>query len=203
MKTVILRTGTANIASVCAGLLREGIEAEISVEPDKVRSADAVVVPGVGAFAASMGPLREQGLEQTVRERVEREAPTLAVCVGMQLFADKSEESPGTAGLGIWPLEVTRFGPAAPRVPQLGWNHVEVDPRCRFLESGFVYFANSFKLPAAPPGWVCARANHGETFVAGAERGAVLACQFHPELSGAVGRRVLGRWIQRARELRA
>ncbi|MEO0459459.1 MAG: imidazole glycerol phosphate synthase subunit HisH [Myxococcota bacterium] len=200
MKVALIKTGTANIASVRAGLERAGAQVELTQDADTVKTAPAVVLPGVGAFAASLQPLRENGLEEPLRERIRAGRPTLAVCVGLQLLCDSSEESPGATGLGVFALRVTRFGLESPRVPQLGWNRIECDPECSLLESGHVYFANSYRLPHAPDGWSSARAQHGSDFVAGVERGAVLACQFHPELSGALGRRILERWTRRAKE---
>jgi len=85
-------------------------------------------------------------------------------------------------------------------VPQLGWNRISCDEGCELLEPGYVYFANSFKLDQVPVGWRAARADYGGEFVAALERGPQLACQFHPELSGALGLGLLGRWLERAAE---
>jgi len=86
--------------------------------------------------------------------------------------------------------------PSGLPVPQLGWNRVEPDPGCRFLEPGWAYFANSYKLASAASGWTVARTRYGTEFVSAMERGDVLACQFHPELSGAWGAELLGRWLE-------
>jgi imidazoleglycerol phosphate synthase glutamine amidotransferase subunit HisH len=81
------------------------------------------------------------------------------------------------------------------RVPQFGWNRIEPEPGCRYLEPGHAYFANSFRVLAAP-GCKVARADHGESFVAAIERGPLVACQFHPELSGTFGHRLIARWLE-------
>jgi imidazole glycerol phosphate synthase glutamine amidotransferase subunit len=112
----------------------------------------------------------------------------------MQLLADTSDESPGQDGLGVVTDTVTRFA-AHLRVPQLGWNQVWPDDGSRFITPGWAYFANSYKLETPPAGWRSARADHGGNFVAAAESGDVLACQFHPELSGDWGARVVERWL--------
>ncbi|MBK8481108.1 MAG: imidazole glycerol phosphate synthase subunit HisH [Proteobacteria bacterium] len=199
----VVRTGVANIASVLAGLRRLGAEPTLTEDPRAVAEARAVVLPGVGAFGAGMERLREAKLEGVLRERVAAGQPTLAVCLGLQLLCEGSEESPGVAGLGVLPSTVRRFSPAAQgpqpvRVPQLGWNEVLPQAEDGLLERGFAYFANSYRLDSAPPGWAWARSEHGGPFVAALERGAVLACQFHPELSGPWGAALLGRWLARA-----
>ncbi|MEO1481598.1 MAG: imidazole glycerol phosphate synthase subunit HisH [Myxococcota bacterium] len=200
MKAAVIRTGTANLASVRAGLVRAGVDVELTVDPALVRTSTVAVLPGVGAYGASVEPLREHGLAEALSERIAAGRPTLAVCVGLQLLCRSSDESPGAEGLGILPVHVTRFGEAAPSVPQLGWNTIACDPDCSMLADGYVYFANSYKMPEVPKGWAAARSEHGEAFVAGVERGAVLACQFHPELSGALGKAILGRFVARAQE---
>jgi glutamine amidotransferase len=192
---VVCRTGTANLASVFAGLTRAGGAPRMAHDAADVAAAGHVMLPGVGAFGASMEPLRESGLDKALIERIDAGRPTLAICVGLQLLCRDSEETPGAKGLGILPLTVTRF-PDTVRVPQLGWNRIDADPGCRLLKSGYVYFANSYRVSDVPDGWLGAIADHGGPFVGGLERGAVLACQFHPELSGPFGHTLLERWIQ-------
>lgn len=116
------------------------------------------------------------------------------MCVGLQVLFEESEESPGSEGLGVLPGKVGRF-PDTVRVPQFGWNRIEPEPGCRYLEPGYAYFANSYRALAAP-GCKVARAEHGDRFVAAVERGPLLACQFHPELSGAFGHRLIARWLE-------
>jgi imidazole glycerol phosphate synthase glutamine amidotransferase subunit len=118
----------------------------------------------------------------------------LAICLGLQILAEESEENPGVRGLGVLPATVTRFADGL-RVPQLGWNRVAAGDGARLLEDGAAYFANSFKLDNVPPGWTGATADHGGEFVAALERGPVLACQFHPELSGHWGQTLIERWL--------
>jgi len=120
--------------------------------------------------------------------------PTLAICLGLQLFGEASDESPGVRGLGCVPGRTTGFG-ATVISPQMGWNRVTPAPNSRLLEDGHAYFANSYRFEAVPPGWTGATARYGGTMVAALERGPVLGCQFHPELSGAYGERLLARWL--------
>lgn len=192
---LVVRTGTANLASVRAGLARAGAASELTGDPAAVRSADRVVLPGVGAFGAAAAALAADGLDEALRERVAAGRPTLAVCLGQQLLAEGSGESPGVPGLGAFPGTVERF-PAGVRIPQLGWNFVAPGPGCRWLTPGYAWFANSYRLTVAPAGWKAAWAEHGTRFVAALERDGVLACQFHPELSGPWGQDLLRRWLE-------
>ncbi len=200
-RVMVVSTGTANTASVLAGLRRAGAEPELTIDPDVVRGADRVMLPGVGAFAAAMERLRDAGLVEALRERIHDGRPTLGICLGLQLLCDGSEESPGVPGLGVAAGQVRRFGEDLV-VPQMGWNRVTAGPDCRWLEDGWAYFANSYRLVEVPEGWAAAVGHYGGDFVAAMERGDVVACQFHPELSGGYGGAVLGRWLGRCQETR-
>jgi imidazole glycerol phosphate synthase glutamine amidotransferase subunit len=191
----VVPTGTANIASVLAAFRRLGIEPTVARHLSTVEESDRVVVPGVGSFGAAMSELDRLGMRETLRQRLDMGRPTLAICVGMQLLATASEESSGVEGLGHIPRTVTRF-PDTVKVPQLGWNQVVAGPGCTILEDGWAYFAHSYRIETVPDGWSAAATDHGGRFVAALERGDVLACQFHPELSGAWGGTILSRWLQ-------
>jgi imidazole glycerol-phosphate synthase subunit HisH len=192
----VVRTGVANLASVLAGFRRLGANPRISESPEDVLNAPHVMVPGVGAFGAAMEHLHTHGLDEAIKARVAANRPTVAICVGLQVFCEKSEESPGIRGLGILPVAVRRFTPPV-RIPQLGWNCIEAEGDCVYLQSGYTYFANSYFAEAAPEGWSAARADHGVPFIAGLERGNILVCQFHPELSGRHGLDILGAWLDK------
>lgn len=191
----VVRTGTANLASVLAGLRRTQVKAELTHDPEVVRTAHHLVLPGVGAFGAAMAQLSQAGLVDALRERIVEGRPTLAICLGLQMFAQESEESPGVTGLSVFDSPVVHL-PDTVRVPQLGWNQVEPGPGCRLLEPGYAYFANSYAFASVPEGWNAATFDHGGRFIAAVERDAVLACQFHPELSGTWGHALLSRWVQ-------
>lgn len=195
-EVVIVPTGTANIASVMAAFRRLGASPRVSEDAGDVLAASHVMLPGVGAFGASMARLVQHGLDRALKERIAADRPTIAICVGHQLLFERSEESPGVPGLGIVPAGVGRF-PADVRVPQFGWNHVRASEDSRLLEDGYAYFANSYRATEAP-GWTIATATHGGPFVAAMERGNVIGCQFHPELSGAYGAALLSRFLELA-----
>lgn len=191
---VIVPTGTANTASVNAAFRRLGAKPKPVEGPCEIRDADFLVLPGVGAFGAAIDHIDQFGLREALVDRVVQGRPTLAICLGMQLLAKKSDESPAATGLGVVSERATRF-PQDLTVPQLGWNRVVPDPRSRFLEPGWAYFANSYKLASIPDGWIGATTEYGGDFVSSIERGDVIACQFHPELSGPWGADLLDRWI--------
>jgi len=189
----IIQTGVANLASVLAAFERLQVPTTLVTDRASVAAATHVLLPGVGAFGAGMDALRADGLDDALRERIAADRPTMAICLGLQLLAAGSEETPGVAGLGIFDCTVRRFTDV--KTPQLGWNEV-VAGGGRFIVDGFAYFANSYRLIDAPPGWSAAMSNHGGPFCAALERGNVLACQFHPELSGAWGQALLRRWLE-------
>ena len=193
-QVVVLPTGTANLASVLAAFARLDAQARIATEPAMVLDAERLVLPGVGTFGATMAGLRAAGLDIAIAERTRRGAALFAMCVGLQVLFQESEESPGSTGLSVLPGRVGGF-PATVRVPQFGWNRIEPEPGCRYLEAGYAYFANSFRVLQAP-GCKVARAEHGDSFVAALERGPLVACQFHPELSGAFGHDLMARWLE-------
>jgi imidazole glycerol-phosphate synthase subunit HisH len=193
-EVVVVETGLANLASVMAALRRAGADPVASGDPTAIAGAVRLVLPGVGHFGAGMARLRDLGVVEAVSERVRAEQPLLAVCLGLQLLCAASDESPGVAGIGAIEATVGRFR-EAPTVPQLGWNRVASGDGCRLLEDGHAYFANSYRLASPPPGWHAATSVHGEPFVAAIERGPMLACQFHPELSGSWGLALLRRWL--------
>jgi imidazole glycerol-phosphate synthase subunit HisH len=191
----IVQTGTANTASVLASLRRCGTQPCLTEDPDTVRRAQRVVLPGVGALASAMDQLESIGMTAALTERLRQGRPTLAVCLGLQLLASGSQESPGRRALGIFPGLARRF-PACVKVPQLGWNRIVAQGSCRLLRDGYAYFANSYCLTETPRGWSAALADHGGTFVAALEQGDILACQFHPELSSAFGLDLQKRWLR-------
>lgn len=191
---VVVRTGVANIASMLGALRRLGCETRVSDDIHDVETAEYVVVPGVGTFAAGMAALREKGLEEPLQRRVRNGRPTLCVCLGMQLLVQESEESAGVKGLGVFTGKAKRFAGSGVRVPQMGWNVVTSEA------GGFwAYFANSYCLAegmgAAQGDMKVGMARYGEEFVACVQDRGMVACQFHPELSGRCGEELIRAWL--------
>jgi imidazole glycerol phosphate synthase glutamine amidotransferase subunit len=207
-------TGVANLASVVAALRRAGAAPFAAAGPEELAAAPYALVPGVGSFGSAMGTLASSGMDEAIRDRLTRRAPTMGICAGMQVFFEASEESPGVAGLGAAPGRFGRFPSSVP-VPQLGWNRVAAQDGMgappappgdapRIVRPGWAYFANSYRILEAPAGFAASRAVYGDDFVAALEsearaeggRGpALLLCQFHPELSGPWGLGVYKRWL--------
>ena len=192
----VVETGVANLASIANAFERLGERVTPTSDPAVVRTAARLVLPGVGAFGPAAAELRARGLDVAVREHVGRGTPLLAVCLGLQLLCEGSEEAPGVSGLRLVAGTCRRL-PVGVRVPHLGWNRVVANPDARFIRTADAAFANSFALSEGPPGWHAAWTSHGAPFVAAIERGDTLACQFHPELSGEYGEAVLARWLGR------
>ncbi len=191
----VIATGLANVRSVRAAMERAGAEVSLTTDRDRVANASRVVLPGVGSFGPAIERLRELELEDAIRDRIDADRPTLAICLGLQVLAEGSDEAPKAQGLGVIPGRATRFE-APLRVPQMGWNAVRNE---NGTEPSWFYFANSYRLTDAPDGWHTSTAAYGGEFVASIERGAVTACQFHPELSGAAGRALIERFVGGAR----
>lgn len=197
-RVVIVPTGTANTASVVGALRRLGAHAAFATQGADIERATHVVLPGVGTLRAAMDHLRACGFDGALRERVRALRPTLCICLGMQMLCEGSEESPGCAGLGAIPAVAARLGADGVRVPHLGWSAVTWDERPEVAgpcADGDAYFAHSFAVRTPVEGWRAASATHGEKFIAALSRGGVLACQFHPELSGPWGQALIGAWL--------
>lgn len=204
-RVVVLDYGSGNLRSAERALARVGARVEVTSDYDAALSADGLVVPGVGAFAACMAGLRAVRGDQIIGRRLAGGRPVLGICVGMQvLFAEGVEHGVVTAGCAEWPGVVARLD--APVVPHMGWNTVEA-PEGSVLFSGLdpgtrFYFVHSYAVKR----WdLCATgrmnpplvtwAKHGERFVAAVENGPLSATQFHPEKSGDAGAVLLKNWL--------
>jgi len=190
--------GIGNLRSAEKALQHLGADAELTSDPDAIAAADAVVLPGVGAFGACMRALRENGLEPVTKEAATDGRPFLGVCIGMQMLFEASDEAPDVAGLGIVEGRVTRL-PHTVRLPQIGWNTLEVVPGSwlgRGLpEPVWLYFVHSFAPEPADDRVVSGWCDYGRRFAAAIETGPVWATQFHPEKSGDAGLRLLRNFI--------
>ena len=151
-RVVVVDTGTANLASVTAGLRRAGADPVVVTDRTTIAEAPLLMLPGVGSFASGMTRLRELDVIAPLKERIAKGQPTIAICLGLQLLFSESEESPRVEGLAVFPANVKRF--VKPRiVPQLGWNKVTPHPASTLLTEGYAYYANSYRVDALPEGW--------------------------------------------------
>jgi len=185
-----------NLASVKKAFDHLGAETIVTGDPEQVRKADKIVLPGVGHFAATR-ELDKSGLRECIGESIERGVPFMGICVGMQWLLSSSEEAPGVPGLALWGGECSRF-PGEVKSPHVGWNSLEIRDRAsrimRGVHSGtFVYFAHSYRVPLLTE--TVAECEYGGRFSAVVEQENVFGVQFHPEKSGAVGLGVLENFI--------
>ena len=189
--------GAGNLVSIEQALTEVGAEVAIVHDPDGLRGADALVVPGVGAAAPAMDRLRAQRLVDPILDWIARDRPFLGICLGLQLLFDGSDED-GTVTFGVLAGRTTRL-PGAPTLPHIGWNQVDRRHGPEHpLFDGIVpgadfYFVHSYAgVPiGASQAGALARTTHGGTFVSAIARGNLLGVQFHPERSGRDGLRLL------------
>jgi glutamine amidotransferase len=216
-------THAVTIVDVCSGNLRSveraldaaGARVTITRDPEAVRTADRIVVPGQGAFGVFMRGLADRGLGEALREAITSGRPYLGICLGMQVLFESSEEQGPVDGLGILGGRVARLAPTDPRlkVPHMGWNRVRQtahtsptdgdvlppDPLFGGVADGaYFYFVHSFHAVPTDTSLLAATAEHGSAITAAVRKDNIFACQFHPEKSQAVGLRLLSNFIEGA-----
>lgn len=194
--------GVGNLRSVSKALERVGADVRVTSSAADIDAADAVVLPGVGAFAHCMGNLRAAGLEKPVRAAAASGRPFLGICVGMQILFEESEEFGRVEGLGILPGRVRRFDLAdhTLKIPHMGWNQLRMKnrpPHLDGVEDGArVYFVHSYHVETTDPSIVATTTEYDVDFVSSAWRGNIYATQFHPEKSQATGLAILGNFTK-------
>jgi imidazole glycerol-phosphate synthase subunit HisH len=188
-----------NRRSVEKALEHVGAEVLVSSDPAALANADALVVPGVGAFPKAMERLRALGLDEFLIERSSVGVPLLGICLGMHLFFERSTELGGSEGLGIVPGEVRALAAGELKMPQIGWNEVRWERHVPALdglgEAAAFYHVHSFVAVPADPADVLGSAEYGERFASVVAHGPFLGVQFHPEKSSHDGLRMLSNWV--------
>ncbi len=197
--TVVFDYGAGNLRSVANTL--ESISAPFKIVSDKagLDGASRIILPGVGHYGQLLRSLDRLQVRESLRQRIADGVPFLGICLGLQALFESSEEAP-EQGLGIYPGRVVRF-PAGARVPHMGWNRLDIQGNSRLLrgigDEPYVYFANSYFVPAAVAGSnaaaLCSYAD--ETFCAAMECSNVFGVQFHPEKSGPLGQRIVRNFL--------
>lgn len=209
---VVIDYGVGNLLSVRRGLEHCGATVTVTADPDVIRSASRVVLPGVGAFVNGMEQLSRQGLDRVVRDVAAQGTPLLGICLGMQMLLDESDEFGVSRGLGLIPGRVVAVSAVtadgrAQKIPHIGWSELVLpinrgDWAGTLLEdirlSDSAYFVHSFMASPANPDHRIADCLYGGMSVAAAiGRGNIFGCQFHPEKSGEVGLKVLRQFLLR------
>ena len=195
----IIDYGVGNLFSLCSSLQSIGAEAVVTPDPDTIRTADRIILPGVGAFADAAEKLRATGLDQVLLEEAARGKKIMGICLGMQMLFEESFEYGIHKGLGLIPGRVVPMAGYIPeelKVPHIGWNPLilkgeEKHPLLKYVEEGdCVYFVHSYFATDCAES-VIATAEYGKELTAAVAKGNVMGCQFHPEKSGRVGLNIL------------
>ncbi len=195
-RIAVLDYGIGNLRSAEKALQHVGADAFLSSDPQSVAGADAMILPGVGAFGPAMAALRDSGLATVALEFIETGRPFLGICVGMQMLYEESDESPGVSGLGVFDGRVIEL-PDTVKKPQMQWNQLNVIRSSLLFddlgESPWMYFVHSF-APVVSADTI-ATCTYGAEITAAAARGNVSACQFHPEKSSDSGLALLRNFV--------
>ena len=194
----IIDYGVGNLFSLKSSFAAIGVEATVSADPEVLRGADRLILPGVGAFGDAAAKLRESGLDKVLLEEVAKGKPLMGICLGMQMLLDVSFEYGEHKGLGLIPGEIRPIADVIPEnlpIPQIGWNSLrlkgEKHPIFKYINDGdFVYFVHSY-YGANCAESVIADTEYGAYLTAAVAKGNVCGCQFHPEKSGKVGLSIL------------
>jgi len=198
-RVAVLDYGIGNLRSAQKALERVGADAVLTSDASVVSAADAVVLPGVGAFGACMNALRDVGLESVALDAVASGVPFLGICVGMQMLFDGSEEDPAARGLGIIPGAV-KWIPSTVQRPQMQWNQLSVTPDepmfANLGEHPWMYFVHSLHGVPTDASCVAATVQYGDTLNVAFRKGNVFATQFHPEKSATAGLGLLNNFVK-------
>ncbi|MDQ3910204.1 MAG: imidazole glycerol phosphate synthase subunit HisH [Actinomycetota bacterium] len=203
MNVAVVDYDAGNTLSVTRALEKVGARISLTPDPEEVLRADAVVLPGVGAFGDCMRKLRERGMDEACLETFRIGKPFLGVCIALQVLFGSSEESPGVEGLGILPGKVVRFNADELRVPHMGWNELAVvreHPVLDGLNGEAFYFVHSYHPEPGDPGDLLGKSDYGGAFCAAAGRESIAAVQFHPEKSSRAGLKLYKNFLEWARD---
>jgi glutamine amidotransferase len=197
----IIDYGMGNLRSVQMGFARVGAEARIIHLPAEVANASKLVLPGVGAFADAIANLRQLGLDAPIVKAIEQGRPFLGICLGLQLLFDISYEDGEHTGLGVLPGKVVRFNfddlapSSRPSIPHMGWNQIDYAGHIPLLDGvppgSYLYFVHGYYVEPMTDSVIRVTTDYGRPFVSAVARDNLLATQFHPEKSQAVGLRIL------------
>jgi glutamine amidotransferase len=204
LNVAVVDYDAGNTLSVTRALEKVGARVYLTSDPEEVLTADAVVLPGVGAFGDCVRKLKERGMDEACLETYRVGKPFLGVCIALQVFFEASEESPGVEGLGILPGKVVRFDVGGLKVPHMGWNELDVvreHPILGGLSGEDFYFVHSYHPEPEEDSDLLGESDYGGRFCAAAGRENLAAVQFHPEKSSRAGLKLYENFLSWARGL--
>ncbi len=194
----IVDYGAGNIRSVVNVLKSFNVDCVLVKNPKTLFKADGIILPGVGAFGEASENLEKSGLKSALISATEKGIPLLGICLGLQLLFDESEESACAKGLGLIKGKVTLINSGGRKIPHIGWtslNNVKGKLLDGIKNDEYFYFVHSYGAHADDRSCVAATADYGESFDACIEKGNIFGCQFHPEKSSVMGRRIISNFL--------
>ena len=205
MKIAIIDFQLGNMFSVIQACGLFGFSPEVTSDPGKILAADALILPGVGAFAEAMKNLRENSLDEVIIESIKKGKPLMGICLGMQLLFDASNEFENERGLGLLPGKILKIPAKTGRkIPLIGWNKIEAgekswadSPLKGLKNEDFMYFVHSYYCePASEKDQLCVTNYEGFVYCSAVLRENIFATQFHPEKSGPIGLSIYKNWLE-------
>jgi glutamine amidotransferase len=197
----IIDYGSGNLKSIRNGFHRVGVDVNISKDKTDIANAEALILPGVGAFGNAMENLRHY--QETIHQHIDDGKPFLGVCLGLQVLFGQSQENPGVKGLEVFRGEVVRFPQflrdKGLKIPHMGWNDLQIKKECPVLDGvgrDYMYFVHSYCIQPENMDIVAATVDYGMEVPAVIFQDNVIATQFHPEKSGPVGLRILANFLE-------
>lgn len=204
MKIAIIDYDAGNLANVVRAATRAGLDVVVTRDPEEIREAKALILPGVGAMKDAMDHLSGYGLTEIIREEVRKGKKLAGICLGMQALYEVSEEGGEVSALGLLPGRIAHFPPGDLKVPHMGWNELIIRRPHEVLaglpEKSYVYFVHSYYKTPGDSEDIIASADYGVTVPAVVGKDNVLGFQFHPEKSGPIGLRIwknLAEWLEK------
>ena len=195
----IIDYGAGNLRSITNALDFLRVKYKVTDKAEDIEKADKIIFPGVGSFGDCMESLKNRGLIETLRREIKKK-PYLGICLGLQVLFESSEESPNIKGLSIFKGKCKKFKSENLKIPQIGWNSVNIIKKNKLLKNiendSYLYFVHSYYVEPKNKGIVLTKTDYGIDFVSAIEKGNIFGVQFHPERSGNIGINILENFVK-------